>query len=91
MLPMGWQNIGNFLDRFQVIKPPKKFIQDETAKAVGAVLGFPLKNEEINERGGVVYIRTRNQAVKNDIFLRKGDILEELSKTLGKKIKDIRF
>ncbi len=88
---MGWQNIGNFLDRFQVLKPPKKFVQGETAKAVSAVLGAPIKEEAIEERSGVVYIKTRNQAIKNNIFMRKEDILNELSKTLGKKIKDIRF
>ncbi len=88
---MGLQNIGNFLDRFQALKPPKKFVQDETAKAVGAILGASVKEEDIDERGGVVYIRTKNPALKNNIFMRKADVLDELSKTLGKKIKDIRF
>ncbi|NOY35525.1 MAG: DUF721 domain-containing protein [bacterium] len=88
---MAWNNIGIFLERFKGLKPPKQFTRDETAGAVGRAIGVSVNPEEIEERGGVVYIKTKNPILKNQIFMNKEKILEELSNTLGNRIKDIRF
>ena len=88
---MAWVNIGNFLERFKDLKPPKQFVRDEVAEAVRRILNISIESEEIELRGGILYIKTKNSALKNQIFMRKHQIMEELSKKLGNRIKEIRF
>ncbi len=88
---MAWNNVGLFLDRFKGLKPPEQFTRDEVASAIGGALGVSVNPEEIKERGGIVHIKTKNPILKNRIFMNKEKILEEISNTLGNRIKDIRF
>lgn len=89
---MSWQNIGNFLERFVNLKPPRAFMQDEIAKAIKNVLGVEIKIEDIEQRGGVIYIKTTNQALKNEIFFKKEKILEILKNRLSPRAPtDLRF
>lgn len=89
---MPWNIAGGFLERFKNIKPPKKFIQDEVVKVIQNVLGFSVDAGEVEERSGVLYIKTKNHSLKNEIFMKREKILEELFNRLGKKSpKEIRF
>lgn len=89
---MAWENIGRFLDRFSNISPPKKFIQEETAKAVKSIVNIEINPDEIEERGGVVYIKTKNSSLKNEIFLKKEKILNYLKERAGSRAPiDLRF
>jgi hypothetical protein len=89
---MPWENVGRFLDRFNNLKPPKKFIQSETAQVVKSVASIDINPDEIEERGGIIYIKTKNSSLKNEIFLKKNLILDILQKRIGNKApKDLRF
>lgn len=90
---MAWNNISQYLEKFFTITPPKKFYQREIIKALNEVLGVELKNsEDVDYRFGVVYIKNNNQALKNEIFLNKEQIIEKLNQKIkNNKIKDIRF
>lgn len=89
---MAWENIGRFLERFSNLRPPKKFIQEETAKAIKSVVNIEINPDEIEERGGVVYIKTKNSSLKNEIFLKKEKILNSLKERAGSRApKDLRF
>lgn len=80
------------MDRFANLKTPKGFIQDEVIRAVKNVLNIEIEPEEVEWRAGVIYIKTQNQILKNEIFLRKEKILEILKERLSKKAPlDIRF
>ncbi|HDO23632.1 MAG TPA: DUF721 domain-containing protein [bacterium] len=91
---MTWVSVGNYLNRFKVLKPPEEFVRDEVAEAVRKALNVSAlggHNLEAELRGGILYIKTKNPALKNQIFMSKRQILEELGKRLGDRIKEIRF
>lgn len=89
---MAWINIENFLEKFRELKPPKKFIEDETVKTINIILNISLKTEDIDYRNGIIYIKPINSNLKNEIFMKKEKILEELSKKFKKRApRDIRF
>lgn len=89
---MGWENIGGFLDRFKSFKPPKKFMQDEAVEAINRVIGVSVSPDDIEKRGAVIYVKTKNQALKSQIFMNKEKILSEFSKKFGSNCpKEIRF
>jgi len=80
------------LDRFSKISPPKKFIQEETARAIKSVVNAEINPDAIEERGGVVYIKTKNSSLKNEIFLKKEKILNYLKERAGNRAPtDLRF
>lgn len=80
------------MDKFSNLKPPKKFIQEETARAIKSVVHIDINPDDIEERGGVVYIKTKNSALKNEIFLKKEKILNYLKERAAKRAPiDLRF
>jgi hypothetical protein len=87
-----WKNIGGFLERFANFKPSQNLIKDESAKIIGGVLNVEIKPEDIEERNGVLYFKSINPVLKNEIFLKKQVILEVLKDRLGPKSPmDLRF
>lgn len=83
------QTISNFFKKFSNIKPTARVIKE----AVLDILkdrNIPVTKDEIIYSGGVVYIKS-NQIIKNEIFISKKDILEELKNKLNKEtVLDIR-
>jgi len=87
-----WKNIGNFLERFANLGPSKNLIKDEAEKIIAGVLNIEIKPENLEERNGVLFFKSANSALKNEIFLKKEIILETLKSRLGPKApKEIRF
>lgn len=78
-------NIEKFLERFSVIKPSKNWAQEEIAKILSKYFnGLEFETENIEFRNGVVFVKTSNAALKNEIFLRKFQILEALKQHFPK-------
>jgi len=73
------------------MKTPQKFMQNESTEAIRRVINISVSPEEVEVRGGVLYVKTKNPAVKSQIFMYKEKILDELSKRMGSKIREIRF
>lgn len=89
---MAWNNISQYLEKFFTISPPKKFYQNEIIKALNEILGIELKDNDIDCRFGVVYIKNNSLFLKNEIFLNKEKIIEKTNQKLkNNKITDIRF
>lgn len=87
-----WKNIGSFLKRFGNLKPSRRFIQRESARVIGEILGVEINSEEVEERDRILFLKSTNPALKNEIFLKKNQILEALKEKLGNNSpKDIRF
>lgn len=82
-------NIAGFLEKFKNVtltaRAPKKALIQSAAH-----YGIPLLEEEITIRDGVAYGKV-HPAIKNQLFLKKSFVLEDLKKDpFGKIITDIR-
>ena len=82
-----WNSASNYLQKFFNIKPPKKFLEDEIIKVIKDASGLDLNNNNILYKQGVVYIKSANNFIKNNIFFKKDQIL----KSLPEKIKPFHF
>jgi len=89
---MTWVSAEKFLEKFKNLKPPKKLIQDETTRTIKDILGVSLVDDDIEQKGVTLFIKTKNSVQKSEIFLRKNKIIGKLEKKLGSRApKDIRF
>jgi hypothetical protein len=60
-------------------------IKKETIRNIlSEAINFEIKKEDIKIKNGVIYLNIK-PIYKNEIYLRKDQILSELEKTLGKK------
>lgn len=87
-----WSNIGNFLGRFANFRPSKNLIKEQSAQIINVILNAEIKQDEIEERDGVLFFKSSNPALKNEIFLKKNQIIEALKEKLGSNApRDLRF
>ena len=87
-----WKNVGKFLERFANLRPSKTLIKEQSAKIISGLLNVEIKPDNFEERDGVLYLKSANPALKNEIFLKKNQILEALKEKLGPNApRDIRF
>ena len=55
-------------------------------------MGIELLEGDVEYRFGLVYIKNNNQILKNEIFLNKEKIIQQLNQKIkNNRIKDIRF
>lgn len=95
---MAWGVVGNFLEKFSNLKLTKSFYGEEISEVIKDVLGIEIDSKNINYKNGVILIKTKNSAVKNEIFINKSKILKNFSKKIiplmaGQELKpnEIRF
>lgn len=82
----------NYLDKFRRIKAPEDFLKDKISLTIKDILKFDIDLKDIEVRGAIIFIKTKNAALKNAIFLNKEKILEKLSKKLGNHApRELRF
>lgn len=87
-----WKNIGNFLERFANFRPSKKLIKEQSAQIISGLLNVEINPDNFEERDGILFLKSANPALKNEIFLKKNQILEVLKDKLGSNApRDIRF
>lgn len=88
---MAWQLAGNFLAKFSKINPPKKVIQDDIIEIVNKIVGVKMESQDVVVNNSTVFLKIKNQLLKNEIFIKKEKILNSLKERLGEKITDLRF
>lgn len=81
---MPWDKIDKFLERFTVIKPSKDWAKEEIAKVLKQIFNMEFKPEDIEFRNGTVFVKTSNAVLKNEIFMRKNQILDLLKQKFSK-------
>lgn len=82
-------NISGFLEKFKNITPPDKFVKDELVDVVKDVVGIDIEKENIGVRNGTIFISV-DPIVKNEIFLKKREVLESLKEKLKVYKKTVR-
>lgn len=75
-------NIGDFLKKFKNIVPQEKIIKDEVIRVVQKETGILLPKEIISFHNNVVFINAA-PSVKNELFMRKQQLLLEIKRNLG--------
>jgi hypothetical protein len=85
-------NIGDYLSKFKNITPPDKFVKDELVLVVKEIVGVEIEKGDIDVRNGTIFLSV-DPIVKNEIFLRKAEVMENLKEKLKiykKTIRDLR-
>lgn len=91
---MAWNIIGGFLEKFSNLKLTKDFYRDEIGAVIKDVLNINIDLRDVDYKNGVIFIKIKNPALKNEIFMNKDKILENFSKKIKfhkLKPKEIRF
>jgi len=90
-----WSPVSNYLDKFFKIAPPGKpgeFYRQEISKIIKENLNMEINPDDIDCRWGNIHIKTKNNAVKNEIFINKAKIIKILDeKFKNNQLKEIRF
>ncbi|HBM46156.1 MAG: hypothetical protein UT05_C0003G0072 [Parcubacteria group bacterium GW2011_GWF2_38_76] len=85
------QSISFFLDRFKKFSRPDIQIRESVSKAIKSEIGADVPEKDISVKEGVVYIKTHNSILKNELFLKKKNILDTIQNVCGiKNIRDIK-
>jgi hypothetical protein len=80
------------LARFKNLRVPEDFVVAAIIDVIHDVLDFEIDPQNISYRGGIAYIKVKQSLAKNEIFMKKGLIIEKLTQKLGSNApKDIRF
>jgi len=78
------QNIANFFKKFKNIRPTSNIVKGVVLDILKNT-NLPILEDEIIYNKGVVYIKS-NQIIKNEIFINKEGILNEIENKLNKRI-----
>ncbi|MEX0934039.1 MAG: hypothetical protein WD003_02155 [Candidatus Paceibacterota bacterium] len=84
---MSFQKIDEYLKKFTLFTPPHNALKKLLIKIFHEQFGVIIKREDIKICGRDIFITT-TPIVKNEVFLHKKDILEEIH-TINKKIENI--
>lgn len=83
-------NIGDYLKKFVGLVPPDDFIKEKVIEIIKNKINIELNKKEIELSNRVVYIKTKS-IIKNEIFIQKQNILNDINNDLENKlINDIR-
>jgi hypothetical protein len=82
-------NISDYLSKFKNITPPDKFVKDELVAVVKDVIGVEIKKDNIDVRNGTIFLSV-DPIIKNEIFLKKAEVLESLREKLKIYKKTVR-
>ncbi|MEK7589931.1 MAG: hypothetical protein AAB475_01620 [Patescibacteria group bacterium] len=82
-------NIGNYLVKFKNITPPDKFVKEIFIDVVKETTNIKIEKDSINVRKGTIFLSV-DPIVKNEIFLKKTEVMESLKKKLKVHKKTIK-
>jgi hypothetical protein len=86
---MALDHLSSFFRRFQNVTAPDESVRKAFSATVFEKIGVMIGIENINVKNGEILVKT-NPAIKNEMFMRKQDILNEVNTRTGKKLVNIR-
>ncbi len=81
-------DISKYLEKFKVLKNSKFFLRDLVVESIKKITDININPKNIDVKEGLVRISDK-PIVKNEIFIKKFKILEEINSKTDKKIQDI--
>lgn len=84
--------VGDFLKRFQSFTPPHDSLKSAIAEIINKVAGVKISKKAVRIQSGTAYI-TGSSIFKNNIRVKRGEILEALYEEIPKSrdsVRDIR-
>ena len=85
------QQLSSLLERFKRFSRPNIQIREAVSKAIKSEIGADVSEKDISVKGGVVYIKTHNSILKNELYLKKQNILANVQNVCGSKsVNDIK-
>ena len=79
------KGILDFLSRYKDITPPDMVVRKKLISIIEEKTSIRLQERDIRMIGPIAYCSVES-GLKNMLFLKKGDILQQLENTLGKNI-----
>lgn len=79
------KGILDFLSRYKDITPPDMVVRKKLISIIEEKTSIRLQERDIRMIGPIAYCSVES-GLKNILFLKKGDILQQLENTLGKNI-----
>jgi hypothetical protein len=76
--------IKDLLERFGNILLKEELKKEAIKEILSKAINFEIKKEDIKIKNGVVYLKIK-PIYKNEIFLKKDQIIQEVEKSLGLK------
>ena len=72
-------DISNFFNKIKERYGKEIFLRDTIVAAIKETIGIELDPMKITIKNGVIYIADANSALKNELFLKKGKIINKLN------------
>jgi hypothetical protein len=86
---MALDHLSSFFRRFQNVTAPDESVRKVFSAVIKEKVGVMVGVENISVKSGEILVKT-NPAIKNELFMRKQDILAEVNMRTGKKLVNIR-
>lgn len=84
--------VGDFLKRFQTLTPPNDSVKSAVAEVVGRVVGAKISKSQVRVQNETAFV-SGSSIFKNNLRVKRGEILEALYEELPKSrdtIRDVR-
>lgn len=86
---MAEGNLGDFLTLFKNLLSHEELIREDIINSIYTHTGIQLEKKQLTIQNSLCSI-TCHPAIKNELFLKKKEILNSLKESTHKKISDIR-
>lgn len=81
-------DIAKYLEKFKTLGNSRYFLRDSVVESIKKITNIDINPKNIDIKSGIVRINSKN-IIKNEIFIKKTKILEDLGKKTESKIIDI--
>ncbi len=81
---------AEYLLKFKNLRPPRKLVEKEAAKILSGIFGSDW-NFEISYKKPDLTIKTGSSVLKNEIFIRKNELVEKIKKSIQEEGIKVRF
>lgn len=83
-------NIGQYISKLNNKRLSHLAKINDISQIIQKMSGFSVEVSKLKIRNSVLYISNLSSAEKNEIFIKRNILIQEINKTVGENIADIR-